>query len=158
MTSKIILAVFAICMNAFFVTAQDSATRVNHFNLKNNVAIKGYDPVSYFTQNTAVKGLSTISVNHKGVVYYFSTDSNKSLFIKNPSAYEPQYGGWCAYAMGDDGEKVSINPKTFEIRDGKLYLFYNAWGTNTLDLWVKEGAKNLKNKADKNWKIIITDN
>ena len=66
----------------------------------------------------------------------------------------PQYGGWCAYAMADKGEKVSINPKTFEIRDGKLYLFYNSWGTNTLDLWKKENVKGLQKKADQNWELI----
>lgn len=53
-----------------------------------------------------------------------------------------------------NGKKVSINPKTFEIRDGKLYLFFNSWGTNTLELWQKEGPEKLQQKADENWKKI----
>jgi hypothetical protein len=57
--------------------------------------------------------------------------------------------------MGVDGKKVSINPKTFEIRDGKLYLFYNAWGTNTLKSWLKEDTKKLQQTADANWKKIV---
>ena len=61
---------------------------------------------------------------------------------------------FCAYAMGAKGSKVPVNPETFEIRDGKLYLFYNKGNTNTLTLWTKEGAKELKEKADKNWKKI----
>ena len=56
--------------------------------------------------------------------------------------------------MGAKGSKVPVNPKTFEIRDGKLYLFYNKGNTNTLDLWTTEGAEQLKVKADKNWKKI----
>jgi len=77
--------------------------------------------------------------------------SNLEIFKLDPAKYTPQYGGYCAYAIGKTGEKVSINPKTFEIRDGKLYLFYNAWGVNTLALWSKEGAQDLKRKADENW-------
>ena len=65
-----------------------------------------------------------------------------------------QYGGYCAYAIAVDSKKVSINPKTFEIRDGKLYLFYNAWGTNTLKLWQKENVKGLQEKADKYWEAL----
>ena len=56
--------------------------------------------------------------------------------------------------MGAKGSKVSVNPETFEIRDGKLYLFYNRGSTNTLDLWIEQGAEELKAKADKNWKKI----
>ena len=73
------------------------------------------------------------------------------MFLKNPSKYEPQYGGWCAYAMGSAGEKVEINPETFKIIDGKLYLFYNAYFNNTLKSWNKEETK-LKSQADTNWK------
>ena len=86
-----------------------------------------------------------------GVKYQFSTDYNLQKFIKTPAKFIPQYGGWCAYAIGAKNEKVEINPKTFEIRAGKLYLFYNAWGTNTLELWNKEASDKLKEQADKNW-------
>jgi len=68
--------------------------------------------------------------------------------------YVPQYGGYCAYAIAKNGKKVSINPKTFEIRDDKLYLFYNSWGTNTLDMWVKQGPEALQKKADSTWEKI----
>ena len=74
----------------------------------------------------------------------------KEEFKKNPAQYEPQYGGWCAYAMGDSGEKVSIDPETFKVLDGKLYLFYNKFFNNTLKSWNKDEAK-LKKSADANW-------
>lgn len=131
------------------IIAQNS----KHLNLENGIAIQGYDPVSYFS-NKAQKGDKKISANHQGVVYYFSSETNKSKFLTTPSKYEPQYGGWCAFAMGDYGKKVEVDPKTFKIVDGKLYLFYNAYFNNTLISWNKD-EKNLKAKADKNWFNII---
>ena len=73
------------------------------------------------------------------------------LFIKESDKYEPQYGGWCAYAMGDSGEMVEIDPETFKILNGKLYLFYNSWLNNTKVKW-DQNEENLKKSADKNWK------
>ena len=121
------------------------------YNIQKGAVAAGYDVVAYFN-NKAIKGAKKIAVTYDGVKFLFSTKENKVLFNKNPKKYIPQYGGYCAYAMGKNGEKVSINPKTFEIRDGKLYLFYNAWGTNTLNLWTKEGAEKLQKRADKFWK------
>lgn len=134
--------------------AQD-AQRKAAFNLgKNGLAIEGYDPVAYFKQNKAVKGSSSNAVFHGGVTYYFSSAENKEEFKKDPAKYEPQYGGWCAYAMGNDGSKVDIDPETFKIVNGKLFLFYNRFFNNTLKSWNKDEA-NLHAKADANWKKIF---
>jgi YHS domain-containing protein len=135
--------------------AQDqSAVRKQQYNLEKGLAISGYDPVAYFKSNKAVKGSKDLGVYYQGVTYYFSSVENKEEFKKNPSKYEPQYGGWCAYAMGAKGEKVSIDPETFKIIDGKLYLFYNSFFNNTLKSWNKDES-NLKSKADVNWSKIF---
>lgn len=134
--------------------AQTAAKRTKEFNLENKVAIQGYDPVAYFTQKKAVKGKSALASTHEGVTYYFSSQVNKEAFAKNPNSYEPQYGGWCSYAMGASGEKVEVDPETFKIVDGKLNLFYNAYFNNTLKSWNKDET-NLKKKADTNWKKFI---
>ncbi len=126
-------------------------SRASQFNIENKVAIQGYDPVAYFTQKKAVKGKAAMASTYEGVTYYFSSQANKDIFVKNPASYEPQYGGWCAYAMGDNAEKVEIDPNTFKILDGKLYLYYNAFFNNTLKSWNKDEV-NLKKKADSNWK------
>ncbi len=149
---KIILIVFVAFLSA--TTFAQTAKRVKEFNLENKIAIQGYDPVAYFTQKKAVKGKSTIAATNEGVMYYFSSQANKDAFVKNPSSYEPQYGGWCAYAMGANNEKVEIDPSTFKILDAKLYLFYNAYFNNTLKSWNKEEVI-LKKKADFNWTKII---
>ena len=73
--------------------------------------------------------------------------------MKDPKKYEPQYGGWCAYAMGASNEKVEIDPETFKIVNGKLYLFFHNFINNTLLKWNKDEA-NLKALADKNWQAI----
>ncbi len=139
---------------AFSASAQNPATRAANFNLDGKVAIQGYDPVAYFKQKKAVKGNASLAVSHQGVVYQFASEADKAAFLKNPSGYEPQYGGWCAFAMGDHGEKVEVDPETFKIVDGKLYLFYNRFLNNTLKSWNKEEPA-LKKKADANWDKII---
>jgi YHS domain-containing protein len=139
-----------------FANAQDATgIRKKNFNLNDDgIAIKGYDPVAYFTKGEAVKGKKDLAVYHQGVTYYFSSVENKEAFKKNPSAYEPQYGGWCAYAMGAKGEKVSVDPETFKIINNKLYLFYNRAFNNTLKSWNKDET-NLKRNADANWQTIF---
>lgn len=147
------LAVILLILVWALSFAQNDAKRISQYNLENKVAILGYDPVGYFTQGKAIKGRKEIFTSYQGVTYKFSSAENKETFLKNPSKYEPQYGGWCAYAMGSAGEKVEINPETFKIIDGKLCLFYNAYFNNTLKSWNKDEA-NLKVKADNNWKKI----
>lgn len=147
------LVLFVLILVSGISFAQNDAKRINQYNLENKVAIQGYDPVGYFNQGKAIKGKKEISASYQGVIYKFSSGENKDAFLKNPSKYEPQYGGWCAYAMGSAGEKVEINPETFKIVDGKLYLFYNAFFNNTLKTWNKEETK-LKSQADTNWKNI----
>ncbi len=132
------------------VSAQTDLRKRNFNTEKNGLAIQGYDPVAYFESNKAIEGKSSINFLVDGITYYFSTPQNKELFRANPSKYEPQYGGWCAYAMGSNGEKVEIDPSTFKVINGKLYLFYHTWVNNTLTKWNKE-EPSLKNKADNNW-------
>lgn len=141
---------FLIFVIIFSNAHGQTAVRVKQFNLEGNLALQGHDPVAYFTQNKALKGSKQNAATVEGVTYHFANATNKELFIKDPKKYEPQYGGWCAYAMGATGEKVEIDPETFKIVNGKLYLFYHTFINNTLPKWNKDEA-NLKPKADKNW-------
>lgn len=147
---KSIILVFSIFIFQSSLGFAQISSRDKQFNLDHSIALQGYDPVAYFTQNKAIKGNAKFAVSHVGVVYHFSTQQNKDLFLKSPMKYEPQYGGWCAYAMGETGEKVEIDPETYKIRNGKLYLFYHTWAVNTLPKWNKNEI-NLNIKADANW-------
>jgi YHS domain-containing protein len=147
---KIVFTIF-LGLAAFVSLGQDvTQLRKSQFNLDNGVAISGYDPVAYFKQGKAVEGKKDNAVISQGVTYYFSSIENKEEFKSNAAKYEPQYGGWCAYAMGKDGSKVEVDPETFKIIDGRLYLYYNKYFNNTLKSWNKDEAK-LKARADKNW-------
>ena len=148
---KTILAIFLTSISMICFSQDVTQLRKAQFNLDNGIAINGFDPVAYFKQGTSVKGKKELAVVDQGVTYYFSSVENKEEFKKNPSAYEPQYGGWCAYAMGKDGSKVEVDPGTFKIIDGKLYFYYNKFFNNTLKSWNKDEV-NLKSKADVNWK------
>ncbi|MBU3822096.1 YHS domain-containing protein [Flavobacteriaceae bacterium XHP0103] len=123
------------------------------YNTKKDFVAEGYDVVAYF-ENKAIKGDKKFTTSYNGAKFKFSTQKNLDLFSENPEKYIPQYGGYCAYAVAVKADKVSINPETFEIRNGKLYLFYNAWGTNTLELWQKEMPIELVKKGNKNWEKI----
>jgi YHS domain-containing protein len=153
--NQLIIILFLIGgINSYVQTSEVS--RKKNFNLKYNVAIEGYDPVSYFS-NRPMKGSSEIAYRHEGVIYYFINEMNRAHFISTPKKYEPIYGGWCAYAMGlEDAKKVGVNPKTYKILDNKLYLFYNKYGINTLNKWNNDEV-NLKKEANKNWTKIISE-
>ncbi|MGG7664413.1 YHS domain-containing (seleno)protein [Dyadobacter sp. BHUBP1] len=135
--------------------AQNVEIRKKQYNLESSgLAIQGYDPVAYFTMNKAIEGKKDLSANYNGVTYRFGSKQNKDAFMRNPGRYEPQFGGWCAYAMGKKGEKVEIDPETFKIVDGKLYLFYNKFLNNTLKSWNQDEAS-LKTQADRNWMKFV---
>jgi YHS domain-containing protein len=133
---------------AFFAAIAAASAQNLNLNSK-GVGILGYDPVSYF-KGTPKKGNAAITAKQGKATYYFETAENQKAFNDNPTKYEPQYGGWCAYAMGSTGELVSINPLTYKILNGKLYLFYNSWGNNTLTSWNKDEQRLLK-QADQNY-------
>jgi|SRR5690606_11567071 len=151
---KLSLTVFLLAITAV-VYSQDGTAKTQHYNIdKSGLALEGYDPVSYFLKNEAVEGKKEYATKVEGVTYYFESASNRDLFTKNPQKYRPQFGGWCAYAMGATGEKVEVDPETFKIFDGKLYLFYNKYFNNTLKTWNKDEPA-LKAKAEKNWESIV---
>lgn len=149
---KTLIAV-AFILIGLTTQAQTEAVRVKNFNIKNSLALEGYDPVSFFNGKPQ-EGKSQYKLSAKGITYYFINQVNLNKFKEDPEKYEPAYGGWCAYAMGESGEKVKVDPETFKIIDGKLYLFYNFWGNNTLTDWNKN-ENGLKSKADQNWRKIV---
>ncbi len=135
-----------------FVSFQAIGQQID-YNLKKGYVAEGYDVTEYFN-NKAIEGTTKFTTEHDKVKYKFVSQENLDKFKANPEKFVPQYGGYCAYAIADKGKKVSVNPETFEIRDGKLYLFYNSWGTNTLEKWQEEGPEKLKGQADTAWNKV----
>jgi YHS domain-containing protein len=110
------------------------------------LAIDGYDPVAYFTENRPVKGNSQFRFEFGGAKYRFASAANRDLFAKDPQKYVPQYGAFCAYAVSR-GYTADTDPLAWKVVDGKLYLNYNAGAQNE---WEKDVAGNIK-KGDANW-------
>lgn len=134
---------------------QSADVRKQQYNIdRSGLALQGYDPVAYFTAGKAIEGSRDISYTWQGITYRFSTAADRDAFKANPGKYEPQYGGWCAYAMGTKGDKVEVDPGTFKIVDGKLYLFYNKFFNNTLKSWNKDEG-HLKADADRSWTRLV---
>ena len=143
---------FFIFIGVLSIQAQSEGSFKN-FNTKRGYVAEGYDLVSYF-DNKAQKGDKKNTVYLGGLKFMFSSQENALKFKANPEKYMPQYGGYCAYAIAEKGKKVSVDPETFEIREDKLYLFYNSWGVNTLELWLENNPDQLKDKADQFWETI----
>lgn len=112
--------------------------------------VEGYDPVAYLVQGKAMKGNAQITTTYRGATFRFSNTTHLALFNKDPEHYLPQYGGWCAYALGANNEKVEVDPETFKVKDGKVFLFYNAFFNNTLTTWNKSEAQ-LYRSAEQHW-------
>ena len=129
----------------------------SHFNLaKDGLAIEGYDPVAYFKEGggKATPGDPAITHSIDKTTYRFASEANRDLFKADPEKYEPAYGGWCAYAMGAKGEKVTVNPKAFIVSDGHLFLFYKTFLTDTRKPWNEEAEK-LESAADSHWIEVV---
>ena len=91
-------------------------------NLDNTVALHGYDPVTYFTKNQAVRGNSRIQERLGAATYYFASRANRYTFLGDAPRYQPQLGGFCPTSLAA-GHLEDVNPHVFTIHNGKLYLF-----------------------------------
>ncbi|MEN8799672.1 MAG: YHS domain-containing (seleno)protein, partial [Flavobacteriaceae bacterium] len=121
------------------------------------VAVQGYDLISYYTENKAIKGSQEYQYTHDEIHYFFTTEANRKLFASQPEKYLPAYGGFCAFGIGMPNGfggslpgKYPIDPETFKIIDERLYLFYNQGGYDALRLWNKAEDR-IKKMADLRW-------
>jgi hypothetical protein len=110
------------------------------------LAIKGYDPVAYFTQSRPAQGKPEFAFDWQGARYHFASADNRDLFAANPGRYAPQYAGYCALGVANK-MKAEVDPTQWTIADGKLYLNYDSSG---LEMMRKDLAGTVK-QADENW-------
>lgn len=112
----------------------------------NDLAIKGYDPVSYFTMSTPKMGKASYTATYKGGIYRFSNEENRDMFKANPAKYAPQYGGFCAFGVAME-KKFDTDPLAWKIVDNKLYLNLNK---DVQKKWLTDVSGYL-NQSDDNW-------
>lgn len=144
---------------ALFAFAQAESVRAQGhiFTDENGIAIKGYDVVNYFTANEAARGTAKHTTTYKGATFYFTSEEHRKMFVASPETYLPRYGGYCAYAVAALDKKVPVDPETFKIYNGELYLFFNDYidgaPVNTSIPW-NQDEKQMKKNADSNWKHL----
>ena len=88
------------------------------------IAIKGYDPVAYFTMGRAMKGSERFAHKWFGTPWHFANAKHRDLFAADPVKYAPQFGGYCADGVAYGQSTANIDPEAWRIIDGKLYLNY----------------------------------
>ena len=153
---KLYFSILSIWFLAFAAQADTQYQRQKHYNLKGGIALQGYDPVSYFSGKPK-KGDTTHIYSKSGVTYHFSSAENLREFKSNPTKYEPAYGGWCAYAFAVKAGKVRVNPKSYKIIKGRIYLFYKSvlWG-DTLKSWNSESEESQLKIAQSEWRKLVS--
>lgn len=117
---------------------------------KQGVAIQGYDPVAFFTQGKPVKGQTQYKSTYNGAKYLFQSAEDKAAFDANPAKYEPQFGGFCAYAVSE-GHTAPVKVEAFMIVNGRLLMQYDLDVKKTFE---KDPQGRLA-KADRNWPGIV---
>jgi YHS domain-containing protein len=146
--NKIILSLIlaSLALPVFAQTSTKTLVNVDG----TGVAIQGYDPVAFFTDNKPVKGDQKFLIKHDGAIYFFAIKEHKDLFKENPAKYEPEFGGYCAYGVSKN-KLVAIDVDAFQIVDGKLLLQYSK---GTRDDFNEDTKGNLA-KADANWPGLV---
>lgn len=110
----------------------------------------GHDVVAYFRDGKAIEGKPEFATSYKGATWRFSSKRNLDLFRADPTAYAPQFGGYCAWAVSQ-GYTAAGDPHVWRIVNGKLYFNYDK------DVQAKWNADvaNLIAKGDRNWPSVL---
>lgn len=140
---KIAITAASLAFSALTFAGNDTDTD------ENGVILAGYDAVAYFTVGKPVLGNAEYTAIHNDAIYRFSTAENRDTFKADPTQYQPQYGGFCAYGA-TFGKKFEVDGKAFEIVDGKLYVNKNQ---QVYAAWRQNIPKHL-NEANTEWPTI----
>jgi YHS domain-containing protein len=129
--------------------AQVGAAAQTNPSATDRIALKGYDPVAYFTLSTPTPGVAEYDYVHDGVRYFFANARHRDLFKANPDKYAPQFGGACANNMAN-GVRRESDPTVWVIVGDKLYVFAGAAGAERF----RQDAQTAAIKAAANWKTL----
>jgi len=148
--TRAIASILIVLLTATFAVQPGmagEATRVNKGS--DNVAIKGYDPVAYFTKGQPMKGRPDMAYSWNGANWHFADESHRDMFAGSPERYAPQFGGFCSMAL-TRGEIKTIDPEAWRVIDGKLYLSFSKRGRGKFG---EDTHANIK-KAEESWENI----
>ena len=144
-TGRKLTLMTALLGTSFSLMAADVGMSVD----ANDLAIKGYDPVAYFTDNGPAQGKAEYSATYNNAIYHFVNAANRDQFKADPQAYAPQYGGYCAVGVAM-GKKFETDPEAWKIEGGKLYLNLDK---SVQKRWL-EDTQGFIQDANTNWTTI----
>jgi YHS domain-containing protein len=122
------------------------------YRYSGGLALKGYDPVAYFNEGKPVAGSDVFTHEWNGATWHFANEANRDSFVRQPEMYAPQYGGYCAWAVGH-GYTAKGDPEAWKIVDGKLYLNYSQ---DVKAKW-EQDIPGYIGKADQNWPRFLKE-
>lgn len=150
-TRTLAAACFALALTTSLAPSAYAEKAPVYTGFLSNTAAQGYDVVAYFTDGAPVKGNKEFATEYNGAVFQFSSQANLDAFFAEPSAYAPQYGGYCAWAISQ-GYTAKGDASYWAIVDGKLYLNYNKKVQSDWD----QNRSEFIAGADKNWPSVLT--
>jgi len=153
MTNTLFTLVAVLSLAGIALADQTPDHKVLVLKTRDGLAIQGYDPVAYFTDNKPTKGNPKFQSEYEGAKYFFVSAEHKMLFDGKPASYAPAYGGYCGYAASID-RLSPVSPEWFQIVDGKLILQHNK---KAFDLFNKDLKGNII-KGDENWPGLVVRN
>lgn len=139
---KIAFFMFVLLYSSQAIAQEGKIDTLKYCVLSGSIGVGGYDPVSYF-EGISQPGSTQITTTHDGVTYRFTSEKHKSMFVTKPSAYLPQFGGWCSMTLAM-GRATSPKYDNFLVTNGKLYLFERTLSVNGRELWLKKPIENQK--------------
>jgi YHS domain-containing protein len=150
MPARMISTACAALVLATLISPSVRAASATDVNTIGGIALHGFDPVAYFTQNKAVLGSPHFTAMYHGVTYQFASKEDQAAFQEAPEKYVPQYGGFCAFATSK-GVKADADPHEFAISKGKLYVNNNEQAEKLF----QEDVAGTIEKADHNWPDVV---
>jgi YHS domain-containing protein len=139
----------ASVLSLFTAGAASAVAPIATVNTEHGLAIKGYDPVAYFTAGKPTPGMTGFSATYQGAVYRFVSAENRDRFLAAPQTFAPQYGGYCAFAIALN-TIADIDPDEWAIVNGKLYL-NNSFFSQAL--WSLDKSGNIA-RGDRYWPLV----
>jgi YHS domain-containing protein len=144
------LGVFVVLVGSFMTVKKVSPLAWGWwgtYNTSSELALQGYDPVSYFTDDQPVPGSAEYSYDWGDATWQFASAENLTLFEQNPAEYAPQFGGFCAFAASK-GFTADIAMDAWHVEAGKLYVFADQ---NVRDDWVAALGEGSLEASTENW-------
>lgn len=138
-----------VALSTLVIAAADRAARAAEAApavAGKRLALKGYDPVSYFTDGHPEQGLAEYQAAYDDATYWFKSTEHRATFAADPDHYAPQFRGYCTMTLSR-GAKYEADPEAWVIADGKLYVF----GSKQAVPVFRAQTTSIVEKANGNW-------